>query len=481
MAELWTRISSLTYANRVKWDIELSWILATKMFSGVRVNIGLAGNDSDDIVFDPGAPNYLMVDYVAHRLASNGLRIQLGIGGDGPPKDGDWVNYNSSVTWNSVKRPPLGPADALVIAVTDIKSEVIRRVVEIFQSYGLDPYHYVIIEFGNELAIGGAGAPESGSSFYTNFGLSFTTHKGLWDAPADIGSPPAVTNGATALQYLTKEAGYVVFPVRLQCIAPIFAANRLVPQSGSVSETTSYWRSVSGENWIDLLRAKCDLIWGLNCYYDTFDQNTGGVHPQLYVWPTLGPMEYADIALNGFDGEGARGDDGLCIKKKIANLRAPVEVSTGVFKDFIGGSPIVLTEAGVHYRYMGMTDDQTNESVGDRDAAYFVNYQVVGQATLAYLDALRELDVPWVTHYTVADPISSYAGSTAWRERFGIMQGNISDASKPALQSDAVYSGAIPWAHRSGLGTTDRTVSLSDQGTYWNKEFVTGVDENVPL
>lgn len=219
----------------------------------------------------------------------------------------------------------------------------------------------------------------------------------------------------------------------------------------------------------------------LNCYHDTFDQNSGGVHPQLYVWPTLGPMEYADLALNGFDGEGARGDDGLCIKKKLAELRKPVDIGGSVFKDIIGGSPIVLTEAGVHYRYMGMTDDQANESVGDRDAAYFVNYQVVGQATLAYLDALRELDVPWVTHYTVADPISSYAGSTAWRDRFGVMQGDISDASKAALQSEVVYSGAIPWALRSGLGTTDRSITANSQGTYWNKKFVRGLDENIPL
>lgn len=482
MAELWARISSLTYANRVKWDIELSWILATRMFSGVRANIALSGTAEEDLAYDPDGPNYSMVEYVAHRLASNGLRFQLGLGGEGPPPgNGNWQTINAGNTWLDVKRPPLGPTDDLVQVVATIKSEIIARVVSIYESYGLDPYFYVIVEFGNELAIGGAGGPPSGSTFYTASGLSFTTDKGLWDAPADVTGSLTTTQGATGLAFLTKEAGYIAFPMRLQCIAPIFAANRLVPQSGSVSETTSYWRSVGGENWIDILRAKCDLIWGLNCYYDTFDQNTGGVHPQLYVWPTLGPMEYADLALNGFDGEGAKGDDGLCIKKKIANLRAPVEVSTGVFKNFIGGSPIVLTEAGVHYRYMGMTDDPSTQSVGDRDASYFVNYQVVGQATLAYLDALRELDVPWVTHYTVADPISSYASSTAWRDRFGIMQGNITDASRPALQSEFVYSGAIPWALRSGLGTTDRSIAANDQGTYWNKEFVKGADENVPL
>lgn len=487
MADLWARMSALTTANLHKWDIELSWILATKMFTGVRVGIGISGENVNDLVFDPYDPNYSNLEYVLHRLASNGLKVLLGIGGEGPPKTStEWKGFNDNLEWDDVKRPPRGTSngstvdDSLLIQLVGIKNGCIVKAIEIYQSYGLNPYDYVVIELGNEAAIGGAGAPASGSDFYTTFGLSFTTDKGLWDAPADVSGSPPITAGATFLDYFTVEAGYMEFPVRLRCIGPIFAANRLVPQGGSVSETTSYWRSVGGDNWIDIYRQKCDLIWGLNCYYDTFDQNTGGAHPQLYVWPTLGPMEYADLALNGFDGEGARGDDGLCIKLKLARLRKPVEVSMGVFKNFIGDSPIVITEAGVHYRYMGMTDDPSTQSVGDRDASYFVNYQVVGQATLAYLDALRELDVPWVTFYTVADPISEYSGN-GWRDRFGIMQGDITDASRPDIQSEFVYSGAIPWALRSGLGTTDRSISVNDQGTYWNKKFVKGADENVPL
>lgn len=120
MPELWARMSSCSYANRGKWDLEFEITFALGCFTGIRVGVGMSGADtSNDIAAgaDPvTSPNFANLDYVVRRIAAAGYKVLLGLGGDGPPMTTFWQGKNGGTTWLDVKRPPLGTSDVFLIA-----------------------------------------------------------------------------------------------------------------------------------------------------------------------------------------------------------------------------------------------------------------------------------------------------------------------------------------------------------------------------
>lgn len=166
-AELWTRMSSLTWENRGHWELELEMILACNEVTGVRVNIGMSGEDYEHDIAAGDAPdtnpNLTNLEYVVRRIAACGLKLLLGLGGDGPPMSEEFWVILAGGTWLDVKRPPLTASLDFVSATRSLKQKVIDKVDEIYRSFGLSPYDYVFLELYNEGAIGGAGAPADGN------------------------------------------------------------------------------------------------------------------------------------------------------------------------------------------------------------------------------------------------------------------------------------------------------------------------------
>lgn len=510
MVDLWTRMSSLTQSNQDKWDVELDWIISSKLFVGVRVNIGMAGSygtltgEDRDLARNPSSANTKRLEYVLRRLASNKLMVQLGLGGDGPNNTiTEWKALNSTVQWDDVKRPPLGDDDGtglgkVVKQSAYIKNEAIKKMRDVYLSYGLNPYDYCILELGNEPAIGGAGAPPSGSSFYTDFTpLSYTTNLGRWDNASDVTGSPAATKGATYIEFLSREIKQLNalddgFKGWL-CVAPTFAGAKLAVIGSPASldcELGSFDRANSaGEKWVDLVQQKNRLMLGLNCYYSAFDALSTGVHPELYVWPSLGPVEYADIAVNGFDYRGAKSGDEACIVAKIAMIRGTFRslTSSNLVQNRLAKFPIVISEAGVANWRMGMTDTPSTNSVGSMDANYYVNDQVVGQAQLAYLDLLRELDVQSVIHFTASDAVvGSYSTGINWKERYGLFTNVVDkdiDYTLSTFLPKTTYSAILPWVGRAALAQTssdDNNFPNASKGAFWGLGFEKGDYENVP-
>lgn len=478
MVDLFTRMSSAVEANKDIWDIELEWILSQGCFTGVRVNIGMSG----EISADPATADISYLEYVLRRVAANGLKCQLGLGGEGPNKDNEeWWIYNSGGPWLSTKRPPIGGSNLIAYYSAGIKSVAIAIMVEVYESYGLKPYDYCFIELGNEPAVGGSGAPPPGDTFYTTFGLTYTTTNdtavGLWDKATDLTGASA-TDGAAYLEFFTVELGFMDLK-GLRCIAPSFAAKRMYAASGVYAELNSFDRATAtGDKWIDLVREKNELIFSINCYYNTFDLLTTGIHPEQYCWPTCGPIDYAEMAVFGFDGRGVKSGDSQCILYKVNQIRDKA-------KSRIGDSPLIVGEAGVHYRFMGMTDDPATGPVAGtgvaRDPNYYVNMDLVGDAELEYLDRLRDSGFTYVIHFSVSDAITNYSATDAWKEIYGIFRLDSSISGIPTLQMEQSYSKAIAWARRYGLPTTGGTsIATSNKGAFWGKRFEKGDNENVP-
>lgn len=481
MAELWTRMSSATTSNKWKTDIELEWIVAQRCFTGVRVNIGMSGTNANDVAYSTTA-NTANIEYIVRRLAACGLKLQLGLGGEGPPINDNWKAYNknagTATAWKSVKRPPLGNDGAGdLTAIVDrsalLKNEVIAKVVEIYVSYGLDPSKYIYLELGNESAIGGAGAPPFNDPYYSAFLLDYVTgttaDEGLWELPSDfgVGYTGQAYDGAAFLEFFTIELAQLDL-LGLPCVGPAFTAKKLSVELSSFDQAAT-----TGDNWIDLVRANNMLSYGLNCYYNAFDLETTGIHPELYVWPTLGPVEYAEMAIDGFDHRGIDSGDSQCIQYKINLLRGNARINNNV---------VTITEAGVHTRFLGMADDKTTYPVGSRDANYYLNYEIVGQARLAYLDKLRELEVDRVIHFTVSDTFTTYSNPTfssgPWKEVYGEIRGDIQIDVLPTLVN-RTYMSAMAWAKRFGLPETSRDplVTFGNKGAFWNKGVRKGDDE----
>ncbi|HMS55589.1 MAG TPA: hypothetical protein PKA27_09340 [Fimbriimonadaceae bacterium] len=471
MVNLWARMTSAAPRydggvplNFSRWEAELQWILAHRQFTGVRFNIGLSDAEGIGTFEDPMDTSF--VEYLLHRLASNGLKVQLDIGGEGPNKEDEgWQSLNGNVEWDSSKRPPLGTADAVLDRVVFIKQAAIDLAIEVYESYGLVPYDWIFIGIGNEPAIGSAGAPEEGNDFYSTFSITYSASIGKWDNFDASGDP---TLGCSYIEFLTKEVDLLDFH-GLRVIAPTFASEALSVELGADGFDQDW---TLGYNWIDVVRKKTELIYAINLYYEVFDNNTGGTHAFNYIWPTCGPLRFARVALDGFDGRGYKSQDTVCVKKKLDLLRA---------NDRIGNTRIIVTEAGVNYLSLGQDAPGTDSR--SRTASYFINFKRTMEATLAYLDALRELDQEFlhVTWFTVSNATDEV---TAPDQEYGVFSYGMTNKDLPVLQTLATYTGAQVWARRSGLPTTslDLTPAYTpEKGNYWHKEFIKGDSENESL
>lgn len=209
-------------------------------------------------------------------------------------------------------------------------------------------------------------------------------------------------------------------------------------------------------------------MFGLNCYYNSFDLGTGGAHDDQYAYPTVGPVKYARMAVNGYDNRGEESADPSCIKKKVAMIRANATILNSV---------LVFTEAGANYHWLGMTDNPVTDPVrhvsSSRTANYYISQQRTGEAVLAYFDGLRNLAVEWVTLYTISDASQD--------ESFGAFDDGMSNSNVPTLQTLKTFASAVAWARRAGLPTAnpDPGFTSADRGNYWNKEFKKGGSEVV--
>lgn len=202
------------------------------------------------------------------------------------------------------------------------------------------------------------------------------------------------------------------------------------------------------------------------------DNNTGGTHAFNTIWPTCGPVRFARVALDGFDGRGYKSQDIVCVKKKLALLREEPR---------IGNTRIIVTEAGVNFLSLGQDAPGTDSRT--RTASYFINYKRTMEATLAYLDALRELGNEFlhVTWFTVSNATDEDESAD---QAYGVFSYHMSNADLPTLQTLKTYTGAQPWARRSGLPTTSLDLtpaSTPNKGNYWHKDFLKGDDENESL
>lgn len=465
MAELWTRIGSATNANKNRTDIELELIIATGLFTGVRVNIGM----SAEIAVVPTVPDLTYIGYVLRRLAAAGLKVQIGLGGDGPPMNTAWKAFNGTLPWNSKKRPPIGGDEEFPYNTGAIKTAVIDLAIEIYYSYGLEPYDYIILELYNEPAVGGAGAPPpdgGGDTFYATSGIDYATSIGLWDSEGDYDPSWDPEDGASFIEYFSTEMFYLETR-GLRCIAPTFAAKDLENELATMDTVP-----VMGLLWYDTVRVKSPLLFGLNSYYNAFSDGTAVLNQDQFVWPTIGPVRYAGMAVFGRDRRGLKSNDPQCALARIALLRT---------SPIIGMTPIVIVEAGVTPRFLGMTDLPDTQVIGDRDQTYFVNFQVVAEATLAYLDGLLgHSGAPWVIHFSASDAITTYSG-TFWKELWGFFLSTATIGAIPSPASQLTYSASLPWLRRAGLPTTspDATLPHADRGSFWGHDFERGEDENV--
>lgn len=96
------------------------------------------------------------------------------------------------------------------------------------------------------------------------------------------------------------------------------------------------------------------------------------------------------------------------------------------------GVGFTICEAGVSPIHADMTEGEERKRR--------LNYEELGRYRIAYLDALRALDVSRVIFYTASD-----TDSTDLEDRFGVFNDDI------GTSNDQTYSADIPFARRAGL------------------------------
>lgn len=328
-----------------------------------------------------------------------------------------------------------------------------------------------IVELGNEPSLlSGAGAPKLGSAWYGYIAGGTSSYNiGLWDSGANI-DPTACEAwyGAPFLDYFCKELE-TLDTLGLPLVGPTFTCVDIAAELASFDEAVLAARV----KWIDLARAKGPLTFGANLYYNAFDTVNATGEVQKYVWPSFGPVEYADVAINGFDGRGAKSDDHQCAKWKLSQINIP--------ERGINPKNVVIVEAGLQPYWMGMSDSPstTHETVGPQKASYPWDLQTVGQANIKLLDSLRTLSKGRTILFTVSDAVSSYTGANE-RQRFGVFTSDINFSDRVVPNDQVTYSASLAWAMRAGLPLTDGPENLPLTGTYWGDQFLAGDSERVP-
>ena len=140
-----------------------------------------------------------------------------------------------------------------------------------------------------------------------------------------------------------------------------------------------------------------------------------------FLWA---PPSFAHRAVYGRDNRVASSSDVNAITRRFDDMRASLPMTNGV--------GFTICEAGVSPVHVGMT--------AATDRTRRLNYEELGRHRLAYLDALRMLDVQRVIFYTASD-----TESTDLEDQFGTFNDEIGTAN------DQTYSADVPFARRAGL------------------------------
>lgn len=402
-------MASASTPNIPRWGLEVSWMASRKMFAGARVGIGFSDEGADGIALNPASPNFDNLNRILDLLIASNLKCQLGIGGDGPPNIPAWHSLAGTVSdWPYSKRPPVGTANALVNATADIKNQAIELMVNRYRGAGLDPFEYCKVEIWNEPARGGAGAPPEGTGYWPALP---TLPIGTWDSATN--DPGASGAYDTINDYLNEEVPQLDFQC-LRVIAPGFTAAMLDQSTNGLNRELDTY-DVDATAWMDAVAATVEPSWGLNCYYSLEDANIA-----------LGAALYAERAVWGRDLRLEGSDDLNCMAYRINQIREEIEPPT------CGKTRITICEAGINPILLGMVDDP---DLVQRQ----LNYYELGRARLAYLDALRQLDVEAVILYTASD-----TDSASVSDHYGAFDENL------GTSGDVTYSAEIPFAQRAG-------------------------------
>lgn len=409
-------MASATVANSQRWPREVGWIATRRMFSGVRVNIGLSDLDGSAIAVDPNSPNFDNLNLIFDLLIAARLKCQLGIGGDGPPNNNAWRMLASGTTtaWSHNKRPPKGVGNGLVDKAAEIKSAAIGVMFDRYAAAGLDPFQYCAVEMWNEPARGGAGAPPKLDPYWTTGTLY---DEGTWDSPSNDPSPSA-TDYTTFAEYMSLEAPQIDFRC-LPIVAPSFTSAMLDQSTNGLAEELLTCLD-DADDWLEVYRSSPTPTWGINCYYGLSDSSI-----------SLGARLFANRAVNGRDLRLESTSDKNAIIRRLAEVRTFLDTNQLPCRP----EGITICEAGVQPTHLGMST-----TIASRSRK--LNYFELGRARLEYLDRLRQMSVDRVILYTASD-----TSSTAITDRYGAFTDDL------GTTNEETYSAEIPFSQRAGIST----------------------------
>lgn len=401
VSELYVRCSSASQSNSARWDAEFSAIAAINRTGqnivGVRCNIALSGALSNTTT---GTLTY-WTDLV-DRCVAAGLKLSMGIGGEGPQKSlAAWKALNGDTEWTYNRRPVPGTANGVWLAMVAIKQACIDYAYTAYTAAGYTFRDYVSIELDNEPGLGGSGA----SGVPTDGSFGDITDEGWWDSSLEVFADDLVASFKERLNFEVPRLNFRGATV----ISPSFECQ---------SSTTFTLELATHDNnyeddWIDYVDK-----WALNLYYSA---------PEYAGLP--GPREYARVWAYGQNG---LSNDTACAAYKIQQLMT----ATGCALE-----DVLITEVGISSTKLGMDS-------GDPE-----NHFERGRVIVALLNEAGNLGVGRVTFYTVTDTSSASAD-----DRYGWLNTSLDTYSSfaPMLRyagqeisaSDMAVSGS--WVYASG-------------------------------
>lgn len=401
VSELYVRCSSASQSNSARWDAEFSAIAAINRTGqnivGVRCNIALSGALSNTTT---GTLTY-WTDLV-DRCVAAGLKLSMGIGGEGPQKAlAAWKALNGNTEWTYNRRPVPGTANGVWLAMVAIKQACIDYAYTAYTAAGYTFRDYVSIELDNEPGLGGSGA----SGVPTDGSFGDITDEGWWDSSLEVFADDLVASFKERLNFEVPRLNFRGATV----ISPSFECQ---------SSTTFTLELATHDNnyeddWIDYVDK-----WALNLYYSA---------PEYAGLP--GPREYARVWAYGQNG---LSNDTACAAYKIQQLMT----ATGCALE-----DVLITEVGISSTKLGMDS-------GDPE-----NHFERGRVIVALLNEAGNLGVGRVTFYTVTDTSSASAD-----DRYGWLNTSLDTYSSfaPMLRyagqeisaSDMAVSGS--WVYASG-------------------------------
>lgn len=250
-AELWVRVSTASQANSTHWDAEFAVIDAVnanfKAITGVRANIALSGEISATVAGD-----LTYWQDCVDRIASRGLKIAIGIGGEGPNKTvAAWKALNGATEWTYNRRPVKGTANGVWLAMVALKQRCIDYAVTKYRSLGYIPSQYIEIEVDNEPGTGGSGGfglPVDGS-------FGGITVEGYWDSSDEVTATALVASFQERLAFELPRLNFYGCEV----LCPSF---EFQDGTTSLKEVQTAFNSTDSPTWMAYItKLACNLYY----------------------------------------------------------------------------------------------------------------------------------------------------------------------------------------------------------------------------